>query len=343
MDGLSSSSTRTPSPTKHSTEWIEAGPPSTGRGSDARRGGGTHEHEAQLDRHRTGNSTDPRNSATCATRRSGEGGAHGGEGRGAGGELLELEGGLVDEQVEAGDQHLVVPTASAPTRPAGSARGGRRPRTRRVRPRSGRPGRRSGRRRGWSTPRPRRRPRRRAARPPPRSGAAGWRPRAATASAARAGSRTSRRMRAGAQAGQRQADGGRGRAAAQDGRGRDLRPSTAPAAPPPRPGRRCCRRATGRPSWTRVLATPAIATVGETTSARTAASRLSGAVTDSPRHSGPSPSTNAAEPARRHPVGVVLPVQPPRGVRRPVQRRRQRVGDRVTQHPTPHRRLPSVD
>src|SRR6478735_7666583 len=38
---------------------------------------------------------------------SGEGGAHGGEGGGEAGELLELECGLVDEEVEARDQYLV--------------------------------------------------------------------------------------------------------------------------------------------------------------------------------------------------------------------------------------------
>src|SRR5690242_10260887 len=46
---------------------------------------------------------------------SGEGGAHGGEGGGEAGELLELEGGLVDEEVEAGDQYLV------PAGPGGGA------------------------------------------------------------------------------------------------------------------------------------------------------------------------------------------------------------------------------
>ena len=42
------------------------------------------------------------------------------------------------------------------------------------------------------------------------------------------------------------------------------------------------------------------------------------------------------EPTGRHPVRVVLPLQTAGVVRRPVQQRRQRVRDRVAQHPTDH-------
>ena len=154
---------------------------------------------------------------------SGEGGAHGGEGGGEAGELLELEGGLVDEEVEARDQYLVPagpgqPARRAPTGRAGWATGGRRPRRRPVRPRTARPRRRSGRRPGWWRRRPRRPPRRRAATAPPRRARPGAgrgrprRPRPAT------GSRTSSRIVAGAQVGQGQTRRRRGGSPAQDGR-----------------------------------------------------------------------------------------------------------------------------
>ena len=58
------------------------------------------------------------------------------------------------------------------------------------------------------------------------------------------------------------------------------------------------------------------------------ASRLSGMVTESPRHAVVEAGHERAEPARRTRCGVVLPVQPDRARSRPVQHRRQRVGDR---------------
>ena len=270
----------------------------------------------------------------------GEGGAHGGEGGGEAGELLELEGGLVDEEVEARDQYLVPAgpgqlRCRAPTGRAGWATGGRRPRRRPGRPRTARPRRRSGRRPGWWRRRPRRPPRRRAATAPPRRARPGAgrarprRPRPAT------GSRTSSRI-------------------VPAPRSARARPVDVAVAPPPRtvatltgpvhtrPDRR------RRPGDVGVVGVPPAVRVHEGVGHPRSYHRRRHLISTLGRlplqrrgDRQPPPRRVEAvherrEPAGRHPVRVVLPVQATRVVRRPVQQRRQRVRDRVAQHPTDH-------
>ena len=143
--------------------------------------------------------------------------------------------------------------------------------------------------------------RRRAATATSTSGAAGCRRRAATASAARAGSRTSSRMRAGAQVGQGQAGRGRGGSPAQDGRPtahRHRQRSRSAAAAPGTSVLSACHR----PSVVhqRVGGARQRAPSARPRRRASAASRLSGAVTDSPRHDGVEPVHERRQPAGRH-------------------------------------------
>ncbi len=218
--------------------------------------------------------------------------------------------------------------------PAASATG-RRPRRRPPRPgRPAPPPRRSGRPRGgWRPGRPRRRrPARSGVRRPP--GRPGCRAAAATVSAARAASRTSR-------------------VTSRQPRSASPSSTDAAVAPPPRTTARCTgpscrsRRAAATPG-TSVLC-PRRRPSREHHGVRAAG--LPGPVADlvEQRHHGPLERHRQRQPAPRlvqageerrqrrlrDVDGVVGPVEPELGVRRPVQRRRQRVRDRAAQHRAP--------
>ena len=215
----------------------------------------------------------------------------------------------------------------APSGPAGSARGGRRPRTRPEPRNSARPRRRSGRWPGWWRRRPRR-PRRRRATTAPRRGVR----RGAGRSRPRLPRRGRDHVRGAGSWPHRDRpspDRSTQRWLPRPGRSpHRSRPTTARGWPHRRPGTSVLS-ANHRPSaCTSVLATPARMTIGETSSARSAASRFSGAVTDNPRHDASEPVDERREPTRQHAVRVVLPLETARVVRRPVQHRRQRVRDR---------------
>ena len=250
------------------------------------------------------------------------------------GHQLDLEHRLVHEQVEPGDQR---PPGRRGRGPAASARGRRA--TSKTTPAAAA----SREQRRRSAPRPgSSRPARR--RPRPR----------------RLGSSADldRRRRAGARADRGDRLGGPGRVADQqrDARGSPRsasassdrrrggaaaehhRPVDRAVVPLPERRRRAgdvgvVARAGGRPSSTRVLAAPA---------RRPGRSRSSSSGTHRAleRHrqrqpapaTSSSPSRNAAQPGRVDLVRVVVPVQPERGVRRPVQHRRQRVRDRAAEH-----------
>ena len=256
-------------------------------------------------------------------------GPHRGQRAGYAGEQLELQDRLVHQQVEARDQDPV----RRRRRDRGRPRvvddledhrdvGAPRDQARRPGPRPG------------SSRRPRRR------RPAPSArvatstvGADGWAATAAAASAARSALRASSRTRRRAEVAQRQR---RSRPPWRRRRARWRRAPgrrTAPGRRRPRRAGRCCRRARRRraraPACWRPPASRARSVTVPTELERPALERH--------RQRQPAPGLVEAgherrQPVVRHPDGVVRPsVEPGRGVPRPVQDRRERVGDRVTQ------------